>query len=50
VKNHFDGVGTLQKGHLPYDDECGIYNIAFFDNLMGWIRKGLKIICAGERE
>jgi len=31
-----------KKDHLPYEDECGIYDIEFFDNLIGWIRKGLK--------
>jgi hypothetical protein len=30
------------NNHLPYEDECGIYDIEFFDNLIGWSRKGLK--------
>ena len=31
-----------KKHHLPYEDDSGIFDIKFFDNLIGWIRKGLQ--------
>jgi hypothetical protein len=35
-------LAHYKKNHLPYEDESGTYGIEFFDNLMGWIRNGLK--------
>ena len=31
-----------KNNHLPYEDDCGLYGIEFFDNLISWIRKGLQ--------
>jgi hypothetical protein len=39
-----------KKNHLPSEDECGLYDIELFDNLIASIRKDLKYGSAGERE
>jgi hypothetical protein len=30
-------LNHYKKNHLLYEDECRIYDIEFFDNLIGWM-------------